>query len=81
MKSLQIQINQIGKKNKVIDLNEKGSVYITMGNYTYYFDNSTGECIIERWLTNEEEPCERPTDWKNIFDMSALEYLNQHLNK
>jgi hypothetical protein len=30
----------------------ENSVYIQMGDYTYYFDNSKGETIVQRWLTD-----------------------------
>lgn len=77
--NLTIQINQKGKDNQVIDLNGNGCVYISMGNHTYYFDNSTNECIIERWEKGVDKPCDRPI-WKNIFEMSAIEYINLQLN-
>jgi hypothetical protein len=31
----------------------ENSVYIQMGDYTYYFDNSKGETIVQRWLNDE----------------------------
>ena len=32
-----------------IDIRSKKSLYIKMGNYTYYIDDSTNEQIITKW--------------------------------
>jgi hypothetical protein len=38
----------------IIDVRSEGSVYITIGDYTYYIDDSTGERIMNSWKTKEE---------------------------
>ena len=35
-----------------IDVRSESSVYITIGDYTYYIDDSTGERIMNSWKTN-----------------------------
>ena len=65
--NLTIQINQRGKDNQVIDINGNGCVYITMGKYTYYFDNSTNECLFDRWETDKGH------------HMGKLEFFNKWL--
>lgn len=37
-----------------IDVRSESSVYITIGDYTYYIDDSTGERIMNSWKTKEE---------------------------
>ena len=36
-----------------IDVRSDKSLYITIGNYTYYIDDSTGEQIMDFWETNK----------------------------
>jgi len=36
-----------------IDTRSESSVYVTIGDWTIYIDNSTGEKIIEQWNENE----------------------------
>jgi hypothetical protein len=38
----------------IIDVRSENSVYITIGDYTYYIDDSTGERIMNSWKTEEE---------------------------
>ena len=37
-----------------IDVRSESSVYITIGDYTYYIDDSTGERIMNSCKTKEE---------------------------
>ena len=38
------------ERNKmVIDVRSNKSLYVTIGNYTYYIDDSTNEQIFEKW--------------------------------
>ena len=37
-----------------IDVRSDKSLYITIGNYTYYIDDSTGEQIMDFWKNNEQ---------------------------
>ena len=37
-----------------VDKRSEESIYITIGNWTVYIDNSTGEKIIEAWEEREE---------------------------
>ena len=37
-----------------IEIRTDDCLYIELGEYTYYIDNSTGENILERWLTNSD---------------------------
>jgi hypothetical protein len=75
-----ISITQKGQDNQVIETNS--SVYIKMGKYTYYFDNSLGDCSIERWLTDSKEVySEKPTQWKHIMEMTTDEWLESNLQK
>tara|TARA_B100001094_G_C18097241_1_gene753650 strand:- start:996 stop:1238 length:243 start_codon:yes stop_codon:yes gene_type:complete len=40
----------IEKKNKMeIDVRSDKSLYVTIGDYTYYIDDSTDEQIINKW--------------------------------
>ena len=36
-----------------IEVKNTNVVYITMGEWTYYIDNSTGEQIMDKWLTDK----------------------------
>jgi ribosomal protein L35AE/L33A len=38
-----------GKKMIKVDIRSKNSVYITIGKWVIYIDNSTGEYIIDSW--------------------------------
>ena len=38
----------------IIDVRSENCVYITIGDRTYYIDDSTGEHIIEHWETEED---------------------------
>lgn len=40
------------RKGVQIDIRSDKSMYITIGDYTYYIDDSTGEQIIDFWQTN-----------------------------
>jgi hypothetical protein len=51
MKPVQIEIRRSGKKNKVITI-DNGCLYIKMGKWTYYFDNSTDDEHKSRFKTN-----------------------------
>lgn len=35
-----------------IDIRQTDVVYITIGNWVIYIDNSTGEQIIQQWIEN-----------------------------
>lgn len=35
-----------------IDIRSDKSMYITIGEYTYYIDDSTGEQVMDYWKTN-----------------------------
>ena len=37
-----------------IDVRSKDSVYITIGNWTFYIDNSTNEQIVDYWDNRKE---------------------------
>ena len=38
------------------------SLYVTIGNFTYYFDDSIeGEVIVKRWRTDKPMPIEEST--------------------
>ena len=79
-RKITVDITRKGQDNQVIETN--GSVYIKMGKYTYYFDNSLETCIIERRLTNSEEDySEVPTQWNDQMKMSPIEFLeSQFIN-
>ena len=51
MKPVQIEIRRSGKKNKVMTI-DNGCIYIKLGMWTYYFDNSTDEEHKSRFKTN-----------------------------
>lgn len=73
-----VDIRQKGKDNQVIETN--GCVYIKMGKYTYYFDNSCGDCYISRWLTDSENDySESPTEWKHYNEMTTDEWFEHIL--
>jgi hypothetical protein len=70
-----LDIRQVGQENKVLEIGN-GSVFIEMGKYTYYFDDSTGEQIMERWLTNtDEDYSETAVVWKNTMDVVSSDEL------
>ena len=41
------------RKGIQIDIRSEKSMYIIIGNYTYYIDDSTGEQIMDFWETNK----------------------------
>lgn len=49
------------------------SLYVTIGNYVYYFDDSIeGEVIVKRWRTDKPMPIEESTLYKyrcNVEDI------------
>jgi hypothetical protein len=52
MKNLVLDIRQVGKEQQIVEVTN-GSVFIKMGEWTYYLDNSTGEEIVERFNTDD----------------------------
>ena len=38
----------------IIDTRSEHSVYITIGEWVYYIDDSTGEQIIDKWKLKDE---------------------------
>ena len=40
-----------------IDTKSEDVVYVTIGNWTIYIDNSTGEKIVEQWTEGSREKC------------------------
>ena len=50
----------------VIDVRgEIGCVYVTIGDWTFYIDDSTDEAIVNRWHKDfPEDTVEMPTSWK-----------------
>jgi len=74
MTSLTLDIRQVGKERQIVEVSN-GSVFIKMGEWSYYIDNSTGEEIIKRWKTDDnfrsvddydEEPTwNRQTEYHN----------------
>ena len=80
IRKITVDIRKKGQDNQVVETNS--SVYITMGKYTYNFDNSLGECSISRWLTDSEEDySEVPTQWNDQMKMSPIEFLeSQFIN-
>jgi hypothetical protein len=67
---MKIQINQVGKENQHVTI-EQGCVYVELNGYTYYFDGNEDETTILRWETDSEEGIEEPNDWK---DVSKVEF-------
>jgi hypothetical protein len=49
---LQLDVRQSGKTNQVINITN-GCIFIKMGQWTYYLDNSTGEEIVTRYNTDD----------------------------
>jgi len=49
--NLSLQINQKGKKPRKIVINNTGSLYVMIGGYTYYFENSSAGKIVEKYKT------------------------------
>jgi len=48
----------LDKKPKIIfDPRSDKSVYITIGNWTVYLDDSTNEKIIDSWTEGDEDSC------------------------
>ena len=45
----------IRRKNMEIDQRSDESVYITIGDWVFYIDNSTDEQIVEKWKEKEHE--------------------------
>ena len=42
-------ISEQREKKMIIDVRSKESVYITINGTVYYIDDSTGECIMQKW--------------------------------
>ena len=68
MNNLVLDIRQVGKEQQIIEVSN-GSVFIRMGEWTYYLDNSTGEEILERWKTDD--------NFRSIDDHSELATWNR----
>jgi len=49
-----------------IDTRTDQVVYVEIGEWTYYIDDSTNEQIIEKWKTNEEKIDEVQSDERTI---------------
>ena len=49
--NLSLQINQKGKKPRKIVINDTGALYVMIGTYTYYFENSAAGKIVEKYKT------------------------------
>ena len=48
--------NRWRERNKMmIDIRSDKSLYVTIGRYTYYIDDSTNEQIIDKFKTNRDE--------------------------
>ena len=44
------------ERNKmIIDIRSNKSLYVTIGKYTYYIDDSTNEQIIDKFVTNKNQ--------------------------
>ena len=43
----------IRRKNMEIDQRSDESVYITIGDWVFYIDNSTDEQIVEKWIVEK----------------------------
>ncbi len=43
----------IERNKMVIDVRSNKSLYVTIGKYTYYIDDSTNEQIIDKFVTNK----------------------------
>ena len=64
-----LDIRKPNKQKQVVTTED--SVYIQMGDYTYYFDNSEGSNTVQRWLSSECKtgcPMEEPT-WNSDSDI------------
>ena len=49
----------------VIDVRSDKSVYVIIGDCTFYIEESTDEAIIDRWRKDfPEDTVEMPTSWK-----------------
>ena len=49
----------------VIDVRSDKSVYVIIGDWTFYIDDSTDEAIVNRWRKDfPEDTVEMPTSWK-----------------
>ena len=77
MKNLVLDIRQVGKEQQVIDVTN-GCLFIKMGEWTYYLDNSTGEEILERFNTDDnfrtvDDYCQTPS-WKTKSEYHENNY-------
>ena len=50
MKKINIEVEKIK-----IQINSENCLYITIGGWTYYIDDSTNEQITEKWHKNDPE--------------------------
>ena len=49
----------------VIDVRSDKSVYVIIGEWTFYIDDSTDEAIVNRWREDfPVDTVEMPTSWK-----------------
>lgn len=48
-----IWIDETTDRKMIIDKRSEKSIYITIGDYTYYIDDSTNEQIINKWKNND----------------------------
>ena len=65
-------MNALERSDMKIEQHTDNSLYVTIGNYVYYFDDSIdGENIVARWHLDEEE-----TDTKEDLQLD-----NQLINR
>ena len=50
--NLRLCITNRDGKDRYIQIDDTGALYVNIGKYTYYFDNGTNEAIVSKYLTS-----------------------------
>ena len=50
----------------VVDVRSSESVYITIGDWVYYIDDSTGEQIIQKWRKKKKRLSKKDRFWEDM---------------
>lgn len=65
MKPIKMEV-KVNKQSINFDIRTDEVIYIRMGQWVYYIDNSTNEQYISKWNTNEPDWVEKYAEWTDI---------------
>ena len=65
MKPIKMEV-KVNKQSINFDIRTDEVIYIRMGQWVYYIDNSTNEQYVSKWNTNEPDWVEKYAEWNDI---------------